>query len=260
MPQPSGDTLSTRPVSCGTSSDTRADLWRRWRADGDVDVRNALIVHHAPLVKWVANRIDLHVGVPADRGDLFGWGMFGLIDAIESFEPERGLSFTTWAVPRIKGSIIDELRRADRVSRGARDRSRSIEHATETLAQRLKRHPTHTELAAEMGVEIDKFHVLLAEQADALQSGRDVQYTNPPDPTASVEDYFEQEFNRNMIRSVTASLREQERTVIILSYWEELTLAQIGSILGVTESRVCQIRNRALARLRLRLARLVTAS
>ena len=90
MPQPSGDTLSTRPVSCGTSSDTRADLWRRWRADGDVDVRNALIVHHAPLVKWVANRIDLHVGVPADRGDLFGWGMFGLIDAIESFEPELG--------------------------------------------------------------------------------------------------------------------------------------------------------------------------
>ena len=94
MPQPACDSTPTRPVSCGTSSattgDTRADLWRRWRADRDVEVRNALLIHHAPLVKWVANRIDLRSGAPVDRGDLFGWGMFGLIDAIESFEPELG--------------------------------------------------------------------------------------------------------------------------------------------------------------------------
>lgn len=264
MPQPACDSTPTRPVSCGTSSattgDTRADLWRRWRADRDVEARNALLIHHAPLVKWVANRIDLRSGAPVDRGDLFGWGMFGLIDAIESFEPELGYTFPTWAVRRIKGSIIDELRRVDHVSRGARARSQNIEVSTETLAQRLKRNPTHAELATEMGVDLDKLHAMLTEQADALQSGYDVQDANAPDPAASVEDHFERAFDRDLLRSAAAALPEQERTVIVLSYWEELTLAQIGSIIGVTKSRVCQIRSRALARLRLRLAQLATAS
>lgn len=236
-----------------------ADLWHRWRTDGDMSARNALIVNHASLVKWVANRIDLHAAVPADRCDLFGWGMLGLIDAIESFDPELGYAFPTWAVRRIKGAIIDELRRVDRVSRGARQRSRSIEMATETLTQHLKRHPTHAELAAELGIEIDKLHAMLAEQADSLLP-LDVSLADPPDLAESVDSWLEQASDRAVLRDVVATLPEQQRTVIVLAYWEGLTLAQIGSILGVTESRVCQVRIRALARLRLYLGQRESAS
>ena len=225
------------------------DLWHRWRTAGDAEARNALIVNHAPLVKWVANRIDLQAAVPADRGDLFGWGMFGLIDAIGSFEPERGVAFTTWAVPRIKGAILDELRRVDRVSRGARRRSRSIEQATETLAQHLKRHPTHAELAAELDIEVDKLHAMLTEQADS-HLPLDVSLADPPDLAHSVDHCIEQVLDREFMRYAVAALPDQQRTVIVLSYWEGLTLAEIGNILGVTDSRVCQIRIRALARLR----------
>lgn len=241
------------------SGDKRADLWRRWRVDGDRDARNALIIHHASLVKWVANRINLQAAVPADRGDLFGWGMLGLIDAIETFNPELGYTFPTWAVRRIRGSIIDELRRIDRVSRGARARSQSIEHATEVLAQRLKRNPTDAELATEMGVDLGKLHTMLIEQAGALLP-LDVSLANPPDLAEGVDRQLEQASDREMMRDAVAVLPEQQRTVIVLSYWEGLTLAQIGDILGVSESWVCQIRNRALAKLRLRLARLATAS
>ena len=235
-------------TTTGPRTDT-SDLWRRWRTDGDADARNALIVNHAPLGKWVANRIDLQAAVPADRGDLVGWGMFGLIDAIGSFEPERGVAFTTWAVPRIKGAILDELRRVDRVSRGARRRSRSIEQASEALAQHLKRHPTHTELAAELDIEIDKLHTMLTEQANSLLP-LDVSLADPPDLVNGVDHCIEQVFDRELMRDAVAALPDQQRTVIVLSYWEGLTLAEIGNILGVTDSRVCQIRIRALARLR----------
>ena len=176
-----------------------------------------------------------------------------------SFRAGWSHTFPTWAVPRIKGAIIDELRRVDRVSRGARARSQNIEVATETLAQRLKRNPTHAEVATELGIEIDKLHTMLIEQAEALLP-LDVSLANPPDLAESVDRRLEQASGREMMRGAVAALPEQQRTVIVLSYWEELTLAQIGSILGVTESRVCQIRNRALAGLRLRLAQLVTAS
>ena len=243
-----GRRLALSDTTARPRTDT-ADLWHRWRTDGDMNARNALIINHASLVKWVANRIDLHAAVPADRSDLFGWGMLGLIDAIESFDPALGYAFPTWAVRRIKGAIIDELRRVDRMSRGARVRSRSIEQTTETLAQRLKRNPTHAELAAELGIEIDKLHAMLTEQANSLLP-LDVSLADPPDLVNGVDHCIEQVLDREFMRYAVAALPDQQRTVIVLSYWEGLTLAEIGNILGVTDSRVCQIRIRALARLR----------
>lgn len=183
-----------------------------------------------------------------------GWGIVGLIETIGSFEPERGLAFTTFAVPRIKGSIIDELRRMDRVSRGARARIHGILVAGEVLAHRLKRHPTHAELAAELGVGVGKLQTMLAEQASAQQSSSEA-YPELSVHADSAGDLIERAAEDDLLHKAVAALPEQQRTVIVLSFWDGLTFAEIGTILGVTESRVCQVRRKALAKLRQHLSR-----
>jgi RNA polymerase sigma factor FliA len=138
-------------------------LWERYKSDGDPQARERLILQYSPLVKYVAGRVS--VGLPAtiEHADLTSYGMFGLIDAIEKFDIERGLKFETYAISRIKGAIIDELRSIDWIPRSVRSKARDVEKALTALETRLRRTPTERELADEMGVSLNELRTTLAQ-------------------------------------------------------------------------------------------------
>lgn len=225
--------------------------WQRWWTHRDVRARERLIVHYSPLVKFVAGRLGAGLPHSVDVGDLVGSGVFGLMDAIDRFEPERGIKFETFAAPRIRGAILDGLRSLDWVPRSVRARSRAVQDAMARLEVRLQRSPSDDELADELSVTPDELQRWLANIAVAtvgpldhvLISGSD------PSPQAVLEDVELRSTMRNEVRR----LPERERTVVALYYDEGLTLSEIGEILGVTESRVSQLHTKAVLQLRSRL-------
>ncbi len=242
-------------------------LWRRYTEQRDEKARERLILTYAPLVKFVAGR--LAVGLPGhvDEGDLVSYGMLGLINAIERYEPDRDIKFETYAISRIKGAIIDELRSMDWVPRSVRSRAREIERTIGQLENKLKRAPTDEEICSEIGITEDEFHQNLAAihrssiaALDELWSisagGGDtvalidtIEDPNAAEPATA----FQGEETRQALTEAIRRLPERETLVIVLYYYEELTLREIGSILGVTESRVSQLHTKAVLRLKARL-------
>jgi RNA polymerase sigma factor for flagellar operon FliA len=168
--------------------------------------------------------------------------MFGLIDALEKFDPARGNKFETYAIPRIKGAIIDELRAMDWVPRSVRFKAREIEKAYADLESQLKRAPSEPELAERLGISLRELHEV-GEQVSLLDTLAD----RSVDPTTGLEG----QETRGLLSAAINSLSEREKIVVTLYYFEGLTLAEIGDILGVTESRVCQIHTKAVGQLRL---------
>lgn len=237
--------------------------WERWHDSRDPKARERLIVHYSPLVKFVAGRLGAGLPNSVDIGDLVGAGVFGLIDAIERFDPSRGFKFETFAIPRIRGAILDGLRALDWVPRSVRTRARSVEAAIAKLEARLHRSPTDEEIAQELGVTGEEFQRWLANIAVAtvgpldhlLAQGApeprpvDGVASSMPTPAGALEDA---ELRRAMKMEVRR-LPERERTVLVLYYDEGLTLNEIGAVLGVTESRVSQIHTKAVLHLRSRL-------
>lgn len=226
-------------------------LWQRWWQQRDPRARERLIVHYSPLVKFVAGRLGAGLPDSVDVGDLVGSGVFGLMDAIDRFDATRGVKFETFAIPRIRGAILDGLRSLDWVPRSVRARSRAVQEAMARLESRLQRSPNDDELAEELGVSGEELQRWLSSIAVAtvgpldhvLVSGVD------PGPQAVVEDAE----LRHTMRSEVRNLPERERTVLALYYDEGLTLSEIGQVLGVTESRVSQIHTKAVLQLRSRL-------
>ena len=237
-------------------------LWETYKAEADSRSRERLILQYSPLVKYVAGRVS--VGLPAtiEHGDLVSYGMFGLIDAIEKFDLDKGVRFETYAIARIKGAIIDELRSIDWVPRSVRGKARDVERALQALEAKLHRTPSEKELAEEMGISLKDLHNTLAQVSltslvalDDSFSGDDnerqplvdsLQDHKAPDPEASYED-IEQ---KQLLAQAIGKMNERERTVVVLYYFEGMTLAQIGEVLGVTESRVCQMHTKAVLGLR----------
>lgn len=241
-----------------------AELWAAVRATGDTDARDQLILHHAPLVKFVAGRVASGLPSSVEQADLVSYGILGLIDAIAKFDPGRGFKFETYAISRIKGAMLDQLRANDWVPRSVRSKSRALEQAMADLQAREHRPPTDEELAAELGCSEDELRTLLGQVSltglvaldELLGHGRDDGATladsladGGPGPLAA---YEVTEVREHLNASIRA-LPERERTVVGLYYYEGLTLAEIGGILGVTESRVCQIHTKAVLSLRTRL-------
>ena len=237
--------------------------WARWVDDRDEAARDQLIVHYSPLVKFVAGRVAAGLPAGIDTGELNGTGVFGLMDAVDRFDPSRGFKFETFAVPRIKGAILDGLRALDWVPRSVRSRSRQIETAIAKLGNEFKRAPTDEEICAELGIDNDELQKWLSTISVAnvgpldhvVGGGADGEQRQLPasldqGPDAIVED---QELRQTM-RSEIRSLPERERTVVALYYDEGMTLAEIGSVLGVTESRVSQIHSKAIIMLRARMS------
>jgi RNA polymerase sigma factor for flagellar operon FliA len=240
-----------------------ADLqmqWTRWLNRRNNAARDHLIVHYSPLVKFVAGRVGAGLPSSVDPGDLVSSGIFGLIDAIERYDPERGVKFETFAVPRIRGAIYDGLRQLDWVPRSVRSRAREVERGISELEHRLGRGPSDEELADHLRIttaELAKWLSAIAATTigpldRAIAAGAEPAQLDGPgsgSPAAVVED---QELSRIM-REEIRKLPEREKLVLSLYYDEGLTLAEIGSVLGVTESRISQIHTKSVLHLRSRL-------
>jgi len=236
--------------------------WQRWVGERDSASRDVLIVHYSPLVKFVAGRVAAGLPAGVDTGELVGTGIFGLMDAVERFDPSLGFKFETFAVPRIKGAILDGLRAIDWVPRPIRQRSRQIENAVVELGNQLKRAPSDEEIAAHLAITLDELGEWLSAVAvanvgplDHVVTGgdgepRQLPASGDPLPEAMVEDREVKKIMRAQIRE----LPDRERTVVALYYDEGMTLSEIGDVLGVTESRVSQIHSKAVIMLRSRLS------
>lgn len=241
-------------------------LWDDYKGNPTKEFRERLILHYAPLVKFVASRVASGLPQNIEQSDLVSYGIFGLIDAIDKFDPERGFKFETYAISRIKGAIIDELRSIDWVPRSVRAKARAIERAISKLENELRRTPEDAEIAKELEMTEDELaHTLsqisfvglvaLDELLDA--SGERGNQTTLGDTIADSAHDPVQSYELDEMKHVLADainrMPDRERLVLTLYYYEGLTLAEIGEVLTVTESRVCQIHTKAILHLRSRL-------
>lgn len=260
------DASSSRALGNVLGSEEIANLWETFKSTSSLDARDRLILHFAPLVKFVAGRVGAGLPPSVEQADLVSYGVLGLIDAIEKFDPARGIKFETYAMARIRGAVMDELRALDWVPRSVRSRAREVERAIAKLEAELKRAPTDEELAGELGLAVHELHhhlgeisqlsvVMLEELLSVGDKGDQVSLLDTiedvhvPSPGESIE---AAETSQELARAIEA-LGERERLVIALYYFEGLTLRDIGEVLGVTESRVSQIHTKAVLSLRSRL-------
>lgn len=242
-------------------------VWKEYKATGDRQARDRLIVHYNPLVRYVASRVSAGLPNSVEQADLESYGVFGLIDAIDKFDPERNIKFETYAMARVKGAVIDELRAIDWVPRSVRARAKTVERAYANLESSLHRSPSDAELAAEMGISEEELHHVFTQVSltglvaldETLSGGGDRSESTTfgetiADREAGPMALFEVEDTKQVLASAINRLGDREKLVLTLYYYEGLTLAEIGQALGVTESRVCQIHTKAVGQLRARMA------
>ncbi len=274
-----GRPVSARPARrgryAGVSEQERAEievaiatLWHDYKGSGEERLRERLILHYSPLVKYVAGRVGVGLPPNIEQADLVSYGIFGLIDAIEKFDLERAIKFETYAISRIKGAIIDELRAIDWIPRSVRFKAREVEKAYAALEARLRRTPSESEVASELGIGLEDLHAIFSqvsfvnvvaldellsaggEKGDKLSLVDTLEDTKAQDPVQA----FESEETKSLLAKAINTLPEREKVVVTLYYYEGLTLAEIGQVLGVTESRICQMHTKAVLQLRGKLA------
>jgi RNA polymerase sigma factor FliA len=244
------------------------DLWRRYKDSGDKNAREQLVLAYSPLVKYVAGRMSTGLPAHVEEADLISYGLLGLISAIERFDPGRQIKFETFAITRIKGSIIDELRSLDWVPRSVRAKAREIERVNSRLEHELRRAPTDEEMAEALEVTpeeyqesltrisnssvvaLDELWTLSDASGDQVSLLDTIQDPDAVDPAAAMD---ATETKDRLAESI-ARLPEREKLVVALYYYENLTLREIGEVLGVTESRVSQLHTKAVMRLKSALA------
>jgi len=238
-----------RHASSKPAEDGIDQVWVEYKRSGDTELRDRLLMQYAPLVKYVAGRVRSGLPQTVDQNDLISEGVIGLMDAISKFDLERGLQFQTYAVPRIKGAIIDALRAADWVPRSARNKIKAAEQAHVELVNRLGRTPSDEEVAAELNISVAALRDLYAKVSYTNLAAVDdlaIADNAAPRPGEALED---EEMRHALLRAVHG-LRERDRIIIALYYYEGFTLAEIGRVLQVTESRVSQLHTRATLALR----------
>jgi RNA polymerase sigma factor FliA len=235
--------------------------WLEFKASGDMECRNQLVLHYTSLVRFVAAKVGGTLPAMVDRDDLISYGMFGLIDAIDKFSLDKGVKFETYGVARIRGAIIDEIRALDWVPRSIRSKARDIEKARAEVEAALGRPPEHSEVAAALGLGMDEYWTL-SDQATISQVdstnrgvtslssdsyGDDVAegFDSHLDPT-NPETLFEAQEIIDLLGEAVDNMDESSKTILFLYYLQGMTLAEIGRILGVTESRVCQLQSKVL--------------
>lgn len=246
---------------------TTADLWQKYTKQPDHATREKLILEYMPLVKYVVGRLAVTLPPTVDAEDLMGYGVMGLIMAIERFAPEKGYKFETFAVSRIRGSIIDELRSQDWLPRSVRQKAKEMEGQIRNLENQLGRTATDQELASQLGVTVEELPKSLAEitapvlSLDDLVSlgddGQKVSWLDTlPDDRLGPSAQLDQEAMVEVLAQAIDLLPERERLLVSLYYHEGLTLKEIGAVLSVTESRVCQLHAQAMGRLRTKINQL----
>jgi RNA polymerase sigma factor for flagellar operon FliA len=242
-------------------------LWKNYEADRERENRDALILAYMNLVRYVASKVGQGLPQNVEQADLVSYGTFGLIDAIEKFEPERGFKFETYAIARIKGAILDELRSMDWVPRSVRAKARAVDVAVQELEGQLHRSPTGGEVADSLGLTDRQYRDTVGQMVRTGVTPLDEHVNTTESLTVGDMVAEEHEASRNRLLDNMREMQEcladnieimpfRERVVITLYYYEGLTLAEIGTVLGVTESRVCQIHTKAIENLQEELGKL----
>ncbi len=246
----------------GSSDKHLGQLWARYRATRDAAAREELILSYAPLVRRVVGRMGTQPSSSVDEEDLIGYGIVGLIEAIERFEPERGYRFETFAISRIRGSILDALRSLDPLPRSARQRVNQVRKAIESLQQQYGRMPTDEEVMSYTGMEQTAYEQALVEAGFAMVS-LDAPLALPKEDPAAVlgdvlrdptEDelfhHIEEEELREELRKALCRLPQREQLLLALYYYEGLTMREIGEVLDLSQARVCQLHAKIILSLR----------
>jgi len=242
------------------------ELWQQYRNAKDQSIRDAIVRQYAPLVKYVAGKVSVGMPQSVDFDDLVGFGIFGLFDAIEKFDPDKHVKFKTYAVTRIRGAIFDELRSIDWVPRSVRQKTREIEETIQHLEAKLGRTATDEEVAGELGMSIEQYNqMMLKISGTSMLSLNEVWYNSEVNVNASAveniespnslrpDSIAEKDEMRRVIVEAINELPDKEKKVLVLYYYEDLTLKEIGKVLDVTESRISQLHTKAISRLRARL-------
>ncbi len=242
------------------------EIWKRFKADPtNQEYRNLLVENYLPLVKYNGERIWARLPEGVELDDLISAGVFGLMDAIDAFDMNRGVKFETYCVPRIRGAMLDELRTMDWVPRLVRSKASKLGEATKTLEARLGRHPTVQELSEHMEISVGELEKMTVEasavnlvslnkkwyETDSYKDVREIDILEDKkgeDPTRRIQ-------KNDLMRLVTKGLNRNERLIIILYYYEELTMKEIGATLDLSESRVSQMHSSIVARLQSQLGR-----
>ncbi len=236
------------------------EIWARFKASQDPVLKNRLIETYYPLVRYISERLLATLPRSIDVDDLCSAGLFGLMDAIDGFDMGRGIKFKTYCGMRIRGAILDELRSQDWVPRLVRLKANKISRAMKTLQARSGREPTDYEMAEELGIPIQEYK-LMAEESNAVtmfslndkfDDGDDDGGLENSDIVADVKSDtpIDQLHSRDVLEVLTTNLSQKEKRIVVMYYYEGLTMKEIGRILDLTESRVCQIHSNVLARLR----------
>jgi RNA polymerase sigma factor for flagellar operon FliA len=242
------------------------ELWKEYKRTNDPKIREVFVHQYSPLVKYVAGKVKMGMPQNIEFEDLVGYGVFGLLDAIEKFDPTRDIKFKTYAVTRIRGAIYDELRAIDWVPRSIRQKAKELENAIGKLENKLGRVAKDEEIAQQLGIPVEEFHnILLKLSGTTLVSINDAWFTSDDNDKVSIietiqspmelnpDTMAEREEVKKMIVKTIEELPEKEKKVLILYYYEDLTLKEIGEVLNVTESRVSQLHTKSIMRLRSKL-------
>jgi len=268
-----GDTLSNLLAEKKKLSELSEEaLWEQYSQDENPLIREIIAEKYAPLVKYVAGKVSMNLPQNIEFDDLIGYGVFGLLDAITKYDPERKIKFKTYAVTRIRGAIYDELRSIDWVPRSVRQKAKELEKLINEMENSKGRAVNDEEIATQMGVSLEEYRNLLVKISGSyVVSLNDVWYMGDDNDKIAVADTIESQsgFNpdviaerdeiKKLIYQVIKELPEKEKKVLILYYYEDLTLREIGLVLDVTESRVSQLHTKAIMRLRGKLEKVRTS-
>ncbi|NLG04125.1 MAG: FliA/WhiG family RNA polymerase sigma factor [Clostridia bacterium] len=242
----------------------RRKMWLEYAKKRTPELREKMIIEYAPLVKVVAGRLSMYLGYNVEYDDLVGYGIFGLIDAIDKFEPDKEVKFETYASLRIRGSILDQIRKMDWIPRTIRQRQKKINTIIKEIEDQTGRNATDEEIAKELGISEDEFNDWQSqmkitnvislneyiEQGSEVPNGRNTsaQFQQP-------EEAIEKDELKKMLMEAMDLLTEKERKVILLYYYEELTLKEISQILEVSESRISQLHTKGLQKMKGRMGK-----
>lgn len=243
---------------------SRIKLWEKYSKTKDMGIKEQLIIEYAQLVKYVAGRLSMYLGSNVEFEDLCGYGVFGLIDAIDKFDFEKGVKFETYASLRIRGAILDNIRRMDWIPRSIRKKQKAIDLAINKLETKLNRPVTDEEISKELEISTDEYYkwinqtkaLFLTSLDEYVEQGGEtkiepVSYSSYTQP----EEMAEKEELKKLLLNAIESLSEKEKKVILLYYYEELTLKEISSIMGVSESRISQLHTKSLSKMKVNLGK-----